>query len=169
MGLAFVLASAFSLPAYADAPGNPAAVKQDDGGVWRDKNGDPTYKIEPDGKVDWATYEGYRRYNSTCEVCHGFDGNGSSFAPALKDSLKTMSYAQFYGIVLFGRKDLRNGQDLVMPAWQDNKNVMCYLDDIYVYLRARSTNALAGGRPAEHAPKPADFTAAEDKCMGPTS
>ena len=25
-----------------------------------------------------------------------------------------------------------------MPAFADNKNVMCYLNDIYVYLRARS-------------------------------
>ena len=77
-----------------------------------------------------------------------------------------MSYAEFYGVVVFGRKDFRNGQDLVMPAWGDNKNVMCYLDDIYVYLRARSTGALPGGRPAKHAPKPPGFTAAEDKCMG---
>ena len=25
-----------------------------------------------------------------------------------------------------------------MPAFADNKNVMCYLNDIYIYLRARS-------------------------------
>ena len=54
-----------------------------------------------------------------------------------------------------------------MPAFADNKNVMCYLNDIYVYLRARSTGAVARGRPAKHAPKPPAFAAAEDKCMGP--
>jgi methanol metabolism-related c-type cytochrome len=165
IGLAFTLALAAPIVARADAPGDPAAVEQDGDGLWHDKNGDPTYKIESDGAVDWATYEGFRRYNSTCDVCHGFDGNGSSFAPALKDSLKTMSYAEFYGIVVSGQKDFRNGQDLVMPAWADNKNVMCYLNDIYVYLRARSTGALPGGRPDKHAPKPPTFTAAEDKCM----
>ena len=78
-----------------------------------------------------------------------------------------MSYAEFFGIVVSGRKDLVNGNDLVMPAFADNKNVMCYLNDIYVYLRARSTGALARGRPDKHAPKPAAFDAAEDKCMGP--
>ena len=31
---------------------------------------------------------------------------------------------------------------------------MCYLNDIYVYLRARSTNSVPRGRPMEHAPKP---------------
>ena len=50
-----------------------------------------------------------------------------------------MSYAEFFGTVVGGRKDLGNGKDKVMPAFADNKNVMCYLNDIYVYLRARST------------------------------
>ena len=36
-----------------------------------------------------------------------------------------------------------------MPAFGDNKNVMCYLDDIYVYLRARANNAIPRGRPAK--------------------
>ena len=50
-----------------------------------------------------------------------------------------MSYAEFFGTVVSGQKDLGNGNDNVMPAFGDNKNVMCYLNDIYVYLRARST------------------------------
>jgi hypothetical protein len=54
-----------------------------------------------------------------------------------------------------------------MPAFGDNKNVMCYLNDIYAYLRARSTGVVGRGRPDKHAPKPATFAAAEDKCMGP--
>jgi methanol metabolism-related c-type cytochrome len=164
IGLALALAA--PLVARADAPGDPAAVQQGENGLWRDKDGDPTYKIEPDGAVDWATFEGFRRFNSTCEVCHGFDGDGSSFAPALKDMLKTISYAEFYGIVVSGKQDLGAGQEKVMPSFADNKNVMCYLDDIYVYLRARSTGAVPRGRPDKHAPKPQGFTAAEDKCMG---
>ena len=92
---------------------------------------------------------------------------GSSYAPALANSLKTMGYAEFFGTVVGGRKDLGNGNELVMPAFADNKNVMCYLNDIYVYLRARSTGVVGRGRPDKHAPKPAAFAAAEDKCMGP--
>ena len=52
-----------------------------------------------------------------------------------------------------------------MPAFAENKNVMCYLNDIYVYLRARSQDAVPRGRPMEHAPKPAAFEDAENKCM----
>ncbi len=47
-----------------------------------------------------------------------------------------------------------------------NKNVMCYLDDIYIYLRARSGGALGPGRPAKHQAKPAAAKEAENSCMG---
>ena len=53
-----------------------------------------------------------------------------------------------------------------MPAFADNKNVTCYLDDIYVYLRARSQDAIPRGRPAQHEDKPHEFGEAETKCMG---
>ena len=36
-----------------------------------------------DGKVDKATYNGYRRYHASCHTCHGPDGMGSSYAPNL--------------------------------------------------------------------------------------
>jgi len=76
--------------ALADGSGDPAAVKNEDGKYF-DKDGNPTYKVKSDGTVDWYTYSGYRRYHSDCHVCHGPDGMGSSYAPALKDSLKTLS------------------------------------------------------------------------------
>ena len=41
-----------------------------------------------DGKVDFGTYNGFRRYHSHCHVCHGPDGLGSSYGPALTESLK---------------------------------------------------------------------------------
>jgi methanol metabolism-related c-type cytochrome len=167
LSLGFALALATPLVAFADMPGDPGPVKQDEQGMWTDKNGDPTYKVEADGTVDWNTFSGFRRYNAACIVCHGPDGAGSTYAPALANSVKTMSYAEFFGTVVGGRKDLGNGNDLVMPAFADNKNVMCYLNDIYVYLRARSTGAVGRGRPDKHAPKPPGFAAAEDKCMGP--
>jgi methanol metabolism-related c-type cytochrome len=164
---AFALALAIPLGARADPPGDPTAVKQDDDtGMWRDKNGDPTFKVAADGTVDWFTFSGFRRYNSICFVCHGPDGEGSSFGPALADSVKTIGYAEFFGIVTGGKQDLGAGQEKVMPAFADNKNVMCYLNDIYIYLRARSQNAIPRGRPANHADKPPGFAEAETKCMG---
>jgi methanol metabolism-related c-type cytochrome len=150
--------------AAADAPKSSAAVKEDHG-AYSDARDNPTYKIDPNGTVDWHTFSGYRRFNGGCEVCHGFDGSGSSFGPNLTAKLKTLSYEDFQNIVVNGKQDVNAAQNLVMPAWGTNKNVMCYLDDIYVYLRARSDGALGPGRPAKHQDKPAAAKDAEDSCM----
>ena len=151
--------------AFADGSGDPTAVKANENGEWSDKEGNPTYKIS-EGAVDWYTYSGYRRYHSDCHVCHGPDGMGSTYAPALKDSLKTMSYADFLGVVASGRKNVTTAQENVMPAFGDNPNVACYMDDLYVYLRARSDEAWGRARPAKHEDKTEAYTKAEDSCMG---
>ena len=136
------------------------------GEIERDKDGNPTYKVQADGTVDWYTYSGYRRYHSDCHVCHGPDGMGSTYAPALKDSLKTMSYGDFLGVVASGRKNVTSSQENVMPAFGDNPNVACYMDDLYVYLRARANDALGRVRPGKHEDKPKAATDAENSCMG---
>jgi methanol metabolism-related c-type cytochrome len=152
--------------AVADGSGDPTAVKQNETGEWLDKEGNPTYKISADGNVDWYTYSGYRRYHSDCHVCHGPDGMGSTYAPALKDSLKTMSYADFLGVVASGRKNISTAAENVMPAFGDNPNVACYMDDLYVYLRARSNEAWGRARPGKHEDKNEAYTSTEDSCMG---
>jgi methanol metabolism-related c-type cytochrome len=151
--------------AFAEPPGDPTAVKSEDG-KYLDKDGNPTYKIQSDGTVDWYAYSGYRRYHSECHVCHGPDGMGSSYAPALKDSLKTMNYPDFLGVVASGRKNVTTSQENVMPAFGDNPNVACYMDDIYIYLRARSNDALGRVRPAKHEDKSDAYKQQEDACMG---
>jgi methanol metabolism-related c-type cytochrome len=151
--------------AFAEDAVDPAAVKSEDG-KYLDKEGSATFKVASDGTVDWYTYSGYRRYHSECHVCHGPDGMGSSYAPALKDSLKTMSYADFLGVVASGRKNVSASQQNVMPAFGDNPNVACYMDDLYVYLRARSYDAVGRVRPAKHEDKPPAAQQAEDSCMG---
>ncbi len=151
--------------AIADGSGDPTAVK-DDQGKWLDKNGVPTFHIAKDGTVDWYTFSGFRRYNSSCIVCHGPDGAGSTYAPALVNSLKALDYTQFFTVVVNGKKDVSTSSDKVMPAWGTNPNVMCYLDDIFVYLRARSDGALGRGRPQKHVPKPKAAADAENSCMG---
>jgi methanol metabolism-related c-type cytochrome len=159
-----VLAFGLSI-AWADGSGDPVPTKNDNGKYY-DKAGNPTFNIASDGTVDWYTYSGYRRFNSECEVCHGFDGTGSTFAPSLLESLKTMSYSNFVSVVVGGRKEVNTANDKVMPAFGTDRNVMCYLDDIYVYLRARSDSKLAGGRPEKHVDKPAAAAKAETACMG---
>jgi methanol metabolism-related c-type cytochrome len=150
--------------ALADGSGDPTAVKQEDGKYY-DKDGTPTYKVQADGTVDWYTYSGYRRYTSECLRCHGPDGAGSSYAPALVDSLKTLSYNDFLATVAAGKKDVSASQDLVMPSFGLDKNVMCYTDDIFVYLRARANGAVGRDRPTKHEEKPQAATKWEDSCM----
>ena len=151
--------------AIADGSGDPTAVDSTDG-KYSDKDGNPTYKIQADGTVDWYTYSGYRRYHSECHVCHGPDGEGSTYAPALKNSLKQMGYSDFLGVVAAGRKNVNTAQESVMPAFGTNPNVMCYIDDIYVYLRARANDAVGRVRPEKREPKPEAYTKAEDVCFG---
>ncbi len=166
---AAVFAAVLALPvaAYAvtDGSGDPTAVKSDDG-KWSDKDGNPTFKVESDGTVDWYTYVGFTRYSSECLRCHGPDGMGSSYAPALDEFMKRLDYSQFYAVVAGGKQDVSASQNLVMPANGENKNVMCFIDAIYVYLRARADDAVGRGRPEKRAPRPGSFTKAQDECMG---
>lgn len=151
-----------------NGPGDPAAVTQDKTtGEWKDKTGNPTYKIEKDGTVDFYTSVGFLQYGANCLVCHGPDGLGSSYAPNLTQSLTRLGYAEVVGIVAGGKRDVNSAQQLVMPAFGDNKNVMCHIDAIYIYLRARSTGALDRGRPAKAADKPDGYSKQEDECFGP--
>ncbi|MEF2072573.1 c-type cytochrome, methanol metabolism-related [Consotaella aegiceratis] len=163
---AIVAAAALgAAPAYSDGPGDPEAVDQD-GGYYLDADGVPTFHIADDGTVDFPTYSGFRRYHSECHVCHGPDGLGSSYAPALVQSVKTLSYVDFMGIVAGGRQHVDSGNNNVMPAFGDNPNVMCYLNDIYTYLRARGQGDLPRGRPAKKEAKSDAFKEMEDACMG---
>jgi len=143
-----------------------AAVASSEDGKYFDQEGTPTFRIQEDGTVDWYTYSGYRRFNSECFVCHGADGAGSSFAPILVNSLKTMSYGDFLSIVAQGRKNLSAGKESVMPSFGNNKNVYCYLDDLYIYLRARAVGDLPRGRPAKKEDKPESAKEHETSCMG---
>lgn len=138
----------------------------EENGRWMNAAGEPTYKIEEDGTVDWATFSGFRRYHAECHVCHGPDGEGSTYAPALKKSALTLDYYTFIGVVAEGRQKVGAAQNSVMPSFGTNPNVMCYLDDIYTYLKARGTDAVPRGRPAKKATKNEEIAAAEDSCMG---
>ena len=163
--LVAVASSFIATTAYADGSGNPAVVSSDNG-KYMDKDGNPTYKISQEGMVDWYTFSGFRRYHSDCHVCHGPNGEGSTYAPALANSLKTLSYSDFTNIVTNGRSHVDAANDKVMPAFAANVNVMCYLDDIYVYLRARANDAIPGGRPPAHEDKSEAAKAAETSCTG---
>ena len=128
------------------------------------------YRIE-NGKVDQATFLGWRVYHSTCHGCHGVDGTGTSVAPNLVSAVGSMSSRDFSTKVLtryrlvVGFDDMaaddrtalraafmeqvmrRESGELIMPAWGDNPNVQPHVLDLYAYLRARADGALGTGRP----------------------
>ncbi len=127
--------------ALALLPGGPAAAQTEEVD-WEEQP-----YIEKDGKVDYGTYNGYRRYHSYCHVCHGPDGMGSTYAPALKDSMTRLTYDEFLEVVVNGRKVQTAGQDSVMPGFAEAEDVMLYIDHLYAYLKARADDKVGRGRP----------------------
>src|SRR5262252_8071545 len=162
--IALVLVSALGLLSSLSVVAETAKKEKD--GKWETADGTPTYNIASDGTIDWYTFSGFRRFHSECHVCHGPDGEGSTYAPGLVESLKTMSYADFMLVVASGREVVRADKQSKMPALGDNPNVMCYIDDIYVYLKARADGVLPRGRPAKRVEKPAAADNAEKACFG---
>ena len=163
--LAALCLSAVAAAALADGAGDPKPASSTDGEYF-DAKGDPTYKIGADGTVDWYTFIGYRMYGANCLQCHGPDALGSSYAPSLVDALKSLSAQEAQGTIINGKRDVNASQELVMPSFGENKNVMCYLEPIYVYLRARSDGALGRERPVKHEPRPQDWEKKVDSCFG---
>lgn len=159
--------------AASDGPENfgPNKDKEYVDGKWEDEEGMPTFNINKDGEavkqVDWYTYSGWRRYHAECHVCHGPNGEGSTFAPALSDSLQRMDYAKFLQVVSSGQQNVWGRNNSIMPALGDNKNVMCFIDDIYVYLRARSAGVMPAGKlsAGQRAKKPKEARDFEKECF----
>jgi mono/diheme cytochrome c family protein len=104
-GFASAMVGAIALLSSACAMAETATstAKKEIAGKWLTAAGEPTYNIASDGTVDWYTFSGFRRYHSECHTCHGPDGEGSSYAPGLVESVKTMSYPEFMLIVATGR------------------------------------------------------------------
>lgn len=115
--------------------------------------------------MDWPTFSGFRRYHAECHVCHGPDGEGSTYAPALKNSVMHMEYGDFLAVIAGGRQKVGASENSVMPSFGTNKNVMCYVDDLWTYLRARGSGELPRGRPAKRADKSEAYSEAEKACM----
>jgi methanol metabolism-related c-type cytochrome len=162
----FGVAVAFLFAAVGSAHADNITVAYEDGGKYFTEDDIPTYQIDEDGTVDWPTYSGFRRYHSECHVCHGPEGEGSTYAPALKKSAIDMDYYAFVDVVVNGRKKVDASQNSVMPGFGENPNVMCYINDIYVYLKARGMDAVARGRPRKKEPKSDLIREEENACLG---
>jgi len=161
-----------SIPALAaavliafSAPISASDAKKDEEGKYFNADDVPTYMVQEDGTVDWFTYSGFRRYHSECHVCHGPDGLGSTFAPPLADSMKTMSYDDFTDVVVNGREKIGASETSKMPGFGTNLNVLCFMDDLWVYLKARADNAIPRGRPRKKESKSEITRTNERECM----
>ena len=124
-----------------------------------------------DGKVDQATFTGWRVFHSACHGCHGEDATGTSVAPNLVERISDMKAEDFVATVLeryritmlssemqgddttalrqaFLEQVLKHERgELIMPTWRKDPNVRPHVMDIYGYLKARADGALGPGRP----------------------
>ena len=96
--------------------------------------------------VNKDTYQGFRRYHSECHRCHGKDALGH-LGPELITPLKTMTYDDYAEVFINGRIEGVAVAGNVMPAFGTDVNLSPYMDEIYMYLKARSDGVLPPGRP----------------------
>jgi methanol metabolism-related c-type cytochrome len=133
-----LLAMAVLVPALVHAQADTAESAE----AWEHK----PYQVI-DGRVDAGTYNGYRRYQSHCHVCHGPDGLGSSYAPGLIESLAQIGYEGYLEAVMYGIENVTRAEQSVMPAFAEVEEVVKHVDDIYSYLKARADGVIGRGRP----------------------
>jgi mono/diheme cytochrome c family protein len=110
----------------------PARAEQPDGAQAR---------AESEAAVGRVILNGYRRYNSACNHCHGPDGVGSTFAPSLIEN--PLPWARFQQVVEQGSASGAS----VMRGFADDPNVAPYVRDIWLYLEARADGSIDRGRP----------------------
>ena len=99
----------------------------------------------PQSETYKNVYDGWKWWHVYCYRCHGTDAIGTSTAPNLTDPNEKISAAEFLKIVRDGRADKG------MQAWDkllDDKQI----NQIQLYVRARTEKVLPPGRPDEVGP-----------------
>lgn len=83
---------------------------------------------------------GFRAWRAgACDRCHGANQQGL-VGPSLLESLKTMSKEEFAETVTEGRLDKG------MPSFKTSKTVMDNIDNLYLYLKGRSSGQITRAR-----------------------
>lgn len=123
-----------------------------------------------DGKVDSATFVGWKVFHHTCVGCHGVGAVGSEIAPNLTEMINRYSPEQFRlkvlhtTIVRFTADDWLNMEESMykeiakqesrdkgelekMPRWKYNPTVTAYVTNIYRYLKARADGVIGPDKP----------------------
>jgi len=100
----------------------------------------PVYKVVDGFKVGWRMMNGFRAWRAgACDRCHGANQQGL-VGPSLLESLKTMSKEEFTQTVTEGRLDKG------MPSFKTSKTVMDNIDNLYAYLKGRSSGQITRAR-----------------------
>src|SRR3546814_6920803 len=106
LSLAALTLVAVTMAAVGLLAGAAAGQSSDDAQTSDDAQSDYTGEVDwekqpyiiRDGKVDYGTYNGFRRYHSACHTCHGPDALGSSSSEEHTSELQSLmriSYAVF--------------------------------------------------------------------------
>jgi mono/diheme cytochrome c family protein len=99
----------------------------------------------PRDTVDSDTYQGWKQYEINCARCHGEYAVGTTFAPALVQSLKDggtiPTKEDFVTVVCAGRMDKG------MPSWCALGLEMDKIERMYMYIKSRADGKIAAGRP----------------------
>ncbi|MBC6444551.1 MAG: c-type cytochrome [Alphaproteobacteria bacterium GM202ARS2] len=151
-----VLGASLAYAADNRPPGVPAQYDDDDNPTYYYALGDSGNVLYYEGEgenrkpvygwMDFATYRGWRTYHAECHVCHGPDAAGSTFAPALKDSLDYLDWEKFSDLIVNGKTEAQGAQvGNAMPAFGNNPNVMRDLENLYRYVRMRHEGKLRRG------------------------
>ena len=88
-------------------------------------------------------YEGWKMFSVYCYRCHGVDAMGGGIAPNLRHSVGpegSVTHDIFITTVTYGRTALG------MPTWRALLSPE-QMEDLWLYVNARSTNRLYPGRP----------------------
>ena len=93
--------------------------------------------------VSQQEYEGWKMFSVYCYRCHGVDAMGGGIAPNLRHSVGpegSVTHDIFITTVTYGRTALG------MPTWKALLSPE-QMEDLWLYINARSTNRLYPGRP----------------------
>jgi mono/diheme cytochrome c family protein len=118
-------------------------------GVVRDGNGLlPISVVSAQASSDTYknVYDGWKWWHVYCYRCHGVDAIGTTNAPSLTDPSRKLSSAEFLKIVSKGIPDKG------MQAW-DKLLEPKQINQIHLYVQARTDKVLPPGRPDEVGPK----------------
>jgi cytochrome c553 len=95
--------------------------------------------VQDGNKVDPRTLEGWKTWRAlACERCHGAEGEGLA-GPSLLASLKSLSKADFYSVVMKGR--VQKG----MPNYDGSAMMRNNWEGLYDYLKGRSDGKIKPG------------------------